>query len=374
MSSPHQAHLVVAQRQTWRFGRRLALGLSPTPVLGLFVLLVGVALGPQGLNVLTRSVLTYLDPAVSVALAALGVLVGLGLDARRPREGRLLAVASLEAGLTMGMVGAGVFLMLSIWTTPVALAPWLIALVLGICASASGTTATETMDEPKALAARVGDLDDVLPIVVGGLALAWLREGTFWQAVSLAVQTGLVSLLISVAAWLLVSQASADGEQRVFTLGSLLLLGGVAEALSLSALLSGLVAGVFWSSAGISAREQIRLDVVHVQHPAVVLLLVVAGAYLSFVPFVWSLVAVYLLLRTTGKLAGAWLLGRVIASDLPAQMGLLISPGVVGVAFALNVLQVGGSERAALVFAVVIAGALGSELLSLFARPREELA
>jgi hypothetical protein len=55
-------------------------------------------------------------------------------------------------------------------------------------------------------------------------------------------------------------------------------------------------------------------------------------------------------------------------------MGLLISPGVVGVAFALNVLQVGGSERAALVFAVVIAGALGSELLSLFARPREELA
>ena len=48
-----------------------------------------------------------------------------------------------------------------------------------------------------------------------------------------------------------------------------------------------------------------------------------------------------------------------------------MSPGIVGIAFALNVLQAGGSERVTLVLAVAVAGYLGSELLSLLVRPFE---
>jgi len=354
--------------RSWTFDRRLALGLSPTPVLGLFVLLLGVALGSHGLSLLTPSVLSYLDPAVSVALAALGVLVGFGFDVRRAREGRLLAAASLEAGITMLLVGAGL-LVLSSWAAPADPAPWLLALLLGICASASATTPTGESPESSAPATHIGDLDDVLPIVIGGLALGWMREGSPEAAAWLTVQASVVALTMALAAWLLVAQASSDSEQRVFTLGSLLLLGGAAEYLSLSALLAGFVAGAFWNFAGGPACDHIRRDVYHVRHPLVVLLLVIAGARVGFTPFLFGLVVVYLVLRITGKVAGGWLVRRIIPSDLPVGLRLM-SPGIVGIAFALNVLQA-GSEGAALVLAVVVVGSLGSELLSLLVRPPE---
>jgi hypothetical protein len=358
-------------RRPWRFERRIALGLSPIPVLGLFGVLVGIALGPHGLNLLSRSVLSYLDPAVSVALAILGVLVGFGLDVRGPQERRFLAVATLEAGLTMTLVGAGVLLILSISSVPPIVAPWLLALMVGISASASSTTADEPSDSSRVLAGHIGDLDDVLPIVVGGLALAWMREGSLGAAAWLTIQTGLVALVIAIAVPLLIEVISVEDEKRVFTIGSLLLLGGAAESLSLSALMTGLVAGTFWNVTGGAASEHIRRDVHYIQHPAVVLLLVIAGAHLEYVPLLAGLVLLYLVLRTVGKIAGGRLIERALAPNVPSQMGLrLLSPGVVGVAFALNALQAGGPGRMAVVFAVAVVGSLGSELLSLMARPR----
>src|SRR5688500_16537097 len=78
--------------RSWWLRTRLALGLSPMPVPAL-LLLAGVALGPLGLGLFSLRVLSYLDLIVSAALAALGVLVGLGLDMRRPGEWRLLGAA-----------------------------------------------------------------------------------------------------------------------------------------------------------------------------------------------------------------------------------------------------------------------------------------
>ena len=49
------------------------------------LLLLGVALGPNGLNLLTPSVLQLLDPLVAMALAMVGVFVGLNLDTQKPR-------------------------------------------------------------------------------------------------------------------------------------------------------------------------------------------------------------------------------------------------------------------------------------------------
>ena len=47
-----------------------------------------------------------LDPAVPVALATLGVLVGLGIGLDRRGDRRLLIAANLESGLTMLAVAA----------------------------------------------------------------------------------------------------------------------------------------------------------------------------------------------------------------------------------------------------------------------------
>ena len=198
-----------------------------------------------------------------------------------------------------------------------------------------------------------------------------MREGALGAAASLTVQACVVALLMALAVWLLVAQAPSDSEQRVFTLGSLLLLGGAAEYLSLSALLAGFVAGAFWNSVGGPACEHVRRDVHHLQHPLVVLLLVIAGARVDVTPVVLGLAVVYLVFRTLGKVVGGRLARRVAPSDLPSPVGLgLMSPGIVGIAFALNALEA-GSDGTALVLAVAVAGTLGSEVLALLVRSLE---
>ena len=131
-----------------RLRSRIGLGLSPTPRGGLALLPLGAALGPAGLNLLSLRVVDALDPAVSVALAALGVLAGLGLDFRRPREGRLLAAASLEAGVTILVVGAAVLAGLARFG-PSEPSIW-VGLMFGISAAVSAATVSDPPDRARA--------------------------------------------------------------------------------------------------------------------------------------------------------------------------------------------------------------------------------
>jgi hypothetical protein len=348
----------------WSSRWRLALGFSPTPGPGFILLLFGAGLGPQGLGVLTDRVLNALDPGVSVTLAALGVLVGLDLKIRRPRELRLLTAASFEAGITTVCVAAGVLLVHSLSPMPDA-TPWLLALVLGICASPSSTPVDDSPDPDRSQAMRVGDLDDVLPIVLGALALAWMRARSPEAMAVLVVQGGVIAAAIALAWWLLVTETSSDSERRVFTVGALLLLGGTAAYLSLSMLFAGLVAGACWSALGSVAADRISRDMWYLQHPLIVLLLVVAGARLEIATEWAGLIAAYVVFRIIGKLVGGWLAGRIIVRELPQDIGLLLSsPGALSIALALNVLQAGDAVgEASTLFAIAVAGSLGSELL-----------
>ena len=345
--------------------RRLALGLSPTPSAALLLLLVGVGLGSSGLGVLSDAVLTALDPALWAALAALGVLVGLELRLGRAYEARLLAAASLESAVGIVIVGAGVALVYfqSLTPTPT---PWLLALMLGVCAAPSATVPDVGDDLSDIVPSRMGDLDDVLPIVLGVAAIAWTRSGSPAALASLVGQGAVIALAIAFATWLLVTATSSESEQRVFIIGALLLLGGAAAHLSLSALFAGFLAGLFWSLAGGAVRDQVLRDVHYLQHPLVVLLLVVAGARLHLSLGLVGLAIAYVVLRMAGKIAGGWMAGH-IAPELPRDVGLSLSaPGFVGIAIAIDVVQAHGhSEMGATLFTIVIAGSVGAELLSL---------
>ena len=331
-----------------------------------------MAIGPVGIGLFSEPVLAALDPAVSVALAALGVFVGLDLKIRRPREDRLLAAASLEAGVTILVVAGGVLLLH--WLSPFSSlrSPWLFAVLLGLGASSSSTPAEASSETPQPAGLRIGDLDDVLPIVLGALALAWAREGSPGASAWVQMQAVAIALMIAAAGWLLV-QTSSDSEQRVFAIGALLLLGGAAAHLSLSALFVGFLAGVFWNAAGPPALDALARDMRYLQHPLTVLLLVAAGARVVFSADAAGLVVAYVVLRTAAKLAGGWLAAAAVAPELPRDVGFhLTSPGIVGIAFALNALQARGDEgTVSTVFAVVVAGSLASDVLSLLASRRE---
>ena len=94
------------------------------------LLLVGIGAGPSGLNLLSPSVLLLLDPVVAMALAMLGVFVGLGIDVRHPRL-TTPAVLTISVGVAMAVLrgsSASVFMVASILAValPVAFAGWLL--------------------------------------------------------------------------------------------------------------------------------------------------------------------------------------------------------------------------------------------------------
>jgi hypothetical protein len=110
--------------------------------------------------------------------------------------------------------------------------------------------------------------------------------------------------------------------------------------------------------------------VLFVQHPLLVLVLLLAGARAEPSAAALALGAGYFVLRIAASLAGGMLAGRVAGTNVPADLGRhLLPPGVFGVAFALNAVSVIGAD-AAMAHAAVVVGTIGSELVAVVLRPR----
>jgi hypothetical protein len=334
------------------------------------LLLAGIAIGPRGINLLSLSTLTLLDPVVPVALAAFGVLIGLSTNDRRTIDGRTLGAVCLAAAVTVLVVSAGFGVVALTAMSSVARPFWILILTGGICAATSLTLQSEDSLEPRSAATRVIELGVLLPIVAGGLMLAWLRAGSFAGAGVLVAQACAVTLALAAAAWLLLTRASSETEERVFAVSALLLVGGVAAALSLSALFGGLVAGLLWRYAGRHPLETIRRDVLFVQHPLLVLVLLVAGAGADLSFLTLALGVGYVVLRVAGQLAAGAVARRVMGGKTLHDLGFhLLPPGVFGVGFALNAVSVVGTDTSMLLAAVVV-GTIGSELVAVLLPPR----
>src|SRR5688572_10201882 len=80
---------------------RSALGLAPSLTPAAIFLPLGAVLGPQVLGVLSPLALVRLDVAVTIALAVLGVLVGIALGREVGSAARLFAAASFESLVTI---------------------------------------------------------------------------------------------------------------------------------------------------------------------------------------------------------------------------------------------------------------------------------
>ena len=216
-------------------------------------LLLGVAAGPFGLNLLSPSVLLLLDPLIVMALAMLGAFIGLAIDPRRVRP-----------------------------TAPAVLA------------------------------------------VLGGIAMASLRDASPLAQLLTGVGIASVAIVFAFAGWLLVGQADSDREQQVFVIGSLLLLGGAAAYTSLSAVFSGLLAGIAWNSAGDLAKARIVQQFEYFQHALLIVMLLVAGASITFSVESAAVVAVIAALHAAG---------RPVTDPFP------VSAGVTAIAVALDVFR-----------------------------------
>ncbi len=335
------------------------------------LLLGGIALGRYGINLLSTRTLSLLAPALPVALAALGVLVGLSVRAGRAGDRRVLAAACLDAALTLLLVSAGVAVLAMAGWSSIVQPLWTVVVAAGICAASSLTLPTGNSLEPRTAATRVIELGVLVPIVVGGGLLAALRAGTVAGTLLLVVQGASLTLALALSAWLLLRRASSETEERVLTVSALLLVGGVADALSMSALFGGAIAGVFWRYAGQRPPETISRDVLFAQHPLLVVVLLTAGASATFSLAAFALAAAYLVLRVVGRLAGGLAVRRLRLLKAPRDLSRrLLPPGVFGVAFALNVtLDLGGG--ASVLLSAVVIGTIASEIVAFLLPPRK---
>jgi hypothetical protein len=352
------------------FFTRSALGLAPSLTPAVVFLPLGVALGPQGVEWLTPLVLKRLDVAVTITLAAFGVLAGIALGRQVRAAGRQLIAASLESGVTVILVMAAVWYFVVETGVPLAVPAGAMALALGLSASASSaTSASPDSEAAAAIGTEVADLDDVLPIVVSVVAFALLPAVApvpTWVFMLAPVGVGLA---VGAIGWLVFDRAESAAERVVYVLGALALAGGAAAYLRVSPLAVGLVAGLVWALAPGRADRIARDDIGRVQHPLVVLLLVTAGAeWIPSAVAAW-LLAPYVLFRLAGKIAGAWATAaflEVRAADLAAY---LMPPGVLAVAFALNFRQLLPAEAGATLVSTVAMGTAAFELFALAVLP-----
>jgi hypothetical protein len=358
-----------SRREPWHV--RYGVGWSSDTPPVILLVLIGLALGPQALAVLTAPVLQSIDPALPVALAALGAHLALNLPVSSSTEDRrLMTAAGIEAVITGAAVTLGVLFLVG-GNDPDSFHAWLLALAAGVCAATSSALPSDRSSEVQTRAVRARNLDVVFAVIAGGLLLAWSREGFVASAVLLAIQAVLIALVIAVAGWLLLGKVTSETEQRILSAAALLLVGGLADYLSLSAILSGLVAGTFWRLAGGPARESLRRDISYVLHPLLVLMLVVAGARTDLGLASLALLAAYPVLRAAGKLLGGFLARRLTGPVLEDRFGsVLIHPGLFGIAFAMSTIRSAGPQTDSLLVVVVI-GTVATQFASALRGPEQ---
>lgn len=306
------------------------------------LLLAGAALGPQALGVVSTRLVSFLDPVTTMAVAIVGAATGLRVETAREAMAWRSVAARARVLLTLLIVIA---------TTSVARVYWLdherltslTTIFVGICAAFSN-------DSEKSMIER-----GVM------LLFAAYVVAAFWHSSAAQIAFHVLSVvgLATSVAWagsLLVRQTDSDREQHVFIVGSLLLVGGIAAYVSLSALMTGFIAGVVWTVIDTTARIRTTRVVDYLEHPAVAMLLLIAGAELTFSFDVLILSAVYVICRV----AIAIIVGRpMVASVFAVVMAVDVAHAWVR------------SDSAILLLGVVVIGTIVTNGLALVAPGRE---
>jgi hypothetical protein len=345
-----------------------ALGLRPAFVPLIVFVPVGALLGPAGSGVLSARTLDALDTVISIALATLAVFVGIALGRVRRSAWRLMYASTAEGMLTTLVVAGACVLLLHMWGIPLDTPYGIAAAALGVAAAASAAPfVSDADDQSRRSAARVADLDDVLPIMLGAVVVS-LAVSSGEYIVRDVLTTVMVGAAVGIAGWLLLERAQG-AERGVFVIGTVALLGGCAAYLRMSPLLAGLVAGFLWARLPGRTDDIAADDLRNAEHPLVVLLLIAAGAGLEPTLLGIWLLAPYVLYRTAGKVLGGGVASRLAPGLSTSDLGAyLLSPGVLGIAFILNLQQIIGETAAPLVFAVTV-GAVISEFLGFVVMP-----
>ena len=353
------------ERRWWSWSlphRRPALGAGANSSPIFIYVALGAVLGPSGVNVLTYSVLDHAATIAWVALAVIGVFIGLALrrsslDAAEPT----VLTASVVGLMTIGVIVAGVVVLVRASHLP-ATAVLPSSVLIGICASVSAARQTTAgASRQLRFAARVADLDDV-PLLLVGTAFVAVFAGP--SATLRLTTTVLGGAALGLAGWLLFESAN-DDERGLFVTGTVLLLAGLGAYLATSPLLSGCAAAVVWRRAPGEADRITERDLRALQPPLMALLLIMAGAMTAWTMVTLWAAAFVIVLRLAAKLLASVVAERMAGIDAGLVATILLQPGAMGIAFAVNVrLALGANVD--WVVSTVTASLIASEIIAGF--------
>jgi hypothetical protein len=172
-------------------------------------------------------------------------------------------------------------------------------------------------------------------ILAAALSLALLNRNAV-AALAVAGQAAGIAILLAGAGWMLSSARAGSDERRVFAIAVLLLLGGVADYLSMSALLLGWIAAAAWRMMPAKGLADVRLDAAYVQHPTTALLLITAGA-MAQVSWEATLIAAA---GCTAALTALLMLRWRRSAGLPSFSGVQLVPATFVVALVMDAARI----------------------------------
>lgn len=338
------------------------------------LLLLGLAIGPVGLDVLPAERERWFPLLAHVALVMIGFLLGGEFTRRSLRErGRTVLVVSLAVtGVTFLVVGGG---LLAAGVEPA------VALLLGAIATATAPAATvAVVSELKARGEfsrtllGIVAVDDVWGITLFTLALSAAGALTGVEASGALALGGLLELgggallglVLGFPMAMLTGRLRPGEPTRLEALGFVLSCGGLASWLGVSGLLAAVVMGATVAN---TARHHARpfRALENIEAPFLMTFFILAGASLELraAADAGVLAVGYILLRIVGRVLGGGL-GSRWARSPPAvgrYMGLALLPQA-GVALGMALLvERRFPELASRVLPLVIVATIVFELI-----------
>lgn len=334
-------------------------------------LVIGALIGPQGLRVVDARTLVQLQPFLILALAWIGLLIGLQLRwnhlTRFPWP--YFQVAGIQALGAMAVTFAGLTALFFLWT-PMAAAGddrWRAALCLAAVAALSSPAAAVRHrggagGHVLGLLRFVPAVDPLVALLgIGALFVLWpggngslgLDLGAIhWMLASVGGGIALGALFL-----LLLLTVHESDELVLVVLGMALFSGGLAAVFHLSPLVICLIQGIVLAN-GPTRHDRLMHLFLRMERPLYVSLLVLAGAAWHFHdPWGYGLAGVFLVFKFAGKFLGTRAALAVTPLPFPVPrewwMGL-VPQGAMAIAIAVTYHVIFDDDLAATVFAAVL--------------------
>lgn len=288
-------------------------------------IVLGLLLGESFKGILSGHIIDDLGPIIDLALGVIGFMIGaeLHLDRFKRYSRSIYSILFAEAFLTFFLVGLATYLVTQ---------KLYMALILGALSSATAPAATySVIGEYKArgpvtmTALSIVALDDGLALIIFGFASAFAKalmlsgEVSVMETIGMPVFEIAVSVIMGAIAGIALHKMASKtrDKDRVlpFTLGMIILVVGLAIYSSVEPILACMTLGAVAANLQKKHNQEMFDLIKKFSSPMFVLFFVLVGARLDAHILakrgVLLLGIIYILSRSVGKIAGAYIGGRL---------------------------------------------------------------